>query len=1131
VREQFVLPTGTVTLLLADIEGSVRLWEADAESMPAAMARHDELLAEIVRAHEGVLPRDQGEGDSFVAAFSRPSDALACALALQLTYADEDWANTPIKLRLALHTGEVQLRDEGNYIGHAVNRCARIRDIAHGGQTLLSRSTFDLVVDRPPNDATFKDLGTHRLRDLARPEHVHQLDHPHLPDDFPALRSLDALPNNLPVQLTSFVGREAEMTEVRALLGDTRMLTLTGSGGCGKTRLALQVVADLLEDYTDGVWVVDLSAITDPAMVPKAVASVLRLREQPGRSLVEAITAHLASSQCLLVLDNCEHLVTACAELAETLLKSCLSVTLLVTSREQLGVPAETPWRVPSLSLPDENEPPRIEALTTYDAVALFIERAKKTRPNFRVTNDNAPAVAEVCHRLDGIPLAIELAAARVRVLTPKQIVDGLHDRFHLLTGVSRVGVPRQQTLQASVDWSYDLLGEEEKTVFRRLSVFAGGCTLDAAEVVCSGDGIEPTAVLEILSHLVDRSLVVMEEEGDEGRYRLLQTIREYARDRLAESGEESSVRARHRDAFLDIATSGARAAYGPMDESFARFETEHDNLRAALEWSRQRDDDDALVRMTGALVLFWMLRWHSDEGRRWTNEALSRTAGQRTGARARILNGLGYLELGTWNVMPVPALANEALAIYRELGDRLGEATSLQLLGTMAAYIGQHEMARPQLREAESIAREVLNEEAADDGPAATRRALGILAASLESLGYSYVYSPAPDPAAAADALDEALSVARSAGAEDLARRALLWRGGAEQMRGEYRRAQTWFEAALESARQGRSTVMQGWALNDLGWTLVWQGEHERARSCLEESIALTSGTGLAPQNMWTRLGLAVIKLREGDVEDALPLFRSETATAPEGPLTHVWTFGWLAWAELEAGELDAAGEHLLQANNLMTEVMDPTVSWLRGIEASLAFMQRDFDRAEELAHIALATAARFGLTSGMAQSVELLGVVAASLESVEEAIRLIAAASAAFGRTGYVPGKLDGERTEAAVARLREALGPQAFEAAWVEGERMSLDEAVAYAQRGRGERKRPSSGWKSLTPTELEVTKLVAEGLKNAEIAERMFISKHTAESHLKHIYAKLGISSRTELALEATRRGVANEEQTT
>jgi predicted ATPase/class 3 adenylate cyclase/DNA-binding CsgD family transcriptional regulator len=1123
---RFVLPTGTVTLILADIEGSARLWESQAAAMPGAIARHDELIDETLGRYGGVRPRDQGEGDSFIAAFSRPSDALACALALQLTFADEDWGPTPIRLRIAVHTGEVQLRDDDNYIGHTVNRCARIRDIAHGGQTLVSQATFDLVRDRPPEGTTLKDLGMHRLRDLARPERVHQLCHPGLESDFPSPRSLDTVPNNLPVQLTSFVGRREEIGEVRRLLRDARMLTLTGTGGCGKTRLALQVAADVLEDFPDGVCVADLSSTTDPGLAAKAVASALRLRHEQARALVDILADHVGTQRVLLILDNCEHIVSSCAEIAEALLKACPSLVIMTTSREPLGVPGETPWQVPSLTLPDEKDPPRIEALTTYDAVALFVERALKARPNFRVTNDNAPAVAEVCHRLDGIPLAIELAAARARVLTPKQIADGLHDRFHLLTGGSRVAVPRQQTLQASVDWSYDLLGEAEKTVFRRISVFAGGCTLDAAEAVCAGDGIESNEVLDVLSHLVDRSLVFVEEEGEESRYRLLQTIRDYARDRLIESGEEASVRARHRDTYLDITETGSRAAYGRMDAAFARFETEHDNLRAALEWCKQQSDDEALVRMAGALILFWMLRWHSDEGRRWTNEALSRTVGQRTEARARTLNGLGYLELGQWNVFPVPALANEALAIYRELGDRSGEATSLHLLGTMAVYMGQHATGRPQLKEAEAIAKETLDGEEGED-PTSFRRAVAhwVLAASLESQGYSYVYTEDPDPDAAAVALDEAISVARSARAEDIARRALLWRGMAEQMRGEYRRAQPWLEQALDSAREGRSTVMYGWALSQLGTVLLWQGEHERARSCLEESISLLSGTGLDHMNVWQRMSLAVILLREGDIEGALAPFKSEAAAAASLPIpgNRPSVLPWLAWVEIEAGELDAAREHLLEASNLIPEGMSPTLAYIRGMEADIAFREGALDRAEELAHVAIATAARFGVTSSVAQNLEHLAMVAMSLESYEEAARLFAAASATFERTGFVPGKLELDRHAAAIGRLREALGLRAFEAAWAEGAAMSLQEAVAYAQRGRGERKRPTKGWASLTPTELEVTKLVAEGLKNAEIAERMFISRNTVETHLKHVFSKLGLSSRTELALEATRRG--------
>jgi class 3 adenylate cyclase len=423
------LPAGTVTFLLTDIEGSTRLWETDSEAMSVAVARSYSVLEDAIGSHGGVRPVEQGEGDSVVAAFARASDALVAALAAQTTLHAEAWPTTrPLRVRIALHTADAQLRDEGNYFGQAVNRCARLRAIAHGGQTLLSRATHDLVVDRLPVGVELADCGVHRLRDLGRPEQVFAAVRGGVPATLEPLRSLDSLPNNLPDQLTSFVGRERELDDVRDALAPTRLLTLTGAGGCGKTRLALQAAADLVERWPDGAWWVELAPLVAGELIGSALAGVLDAPELPGRSALEAAVDRLAGHRALVVLDNCEHLLEPAAGVAEALLRGCPNVTVLATSRAPLGVGGEADWRVPSLSLPAERSPEPVDAVAQSDAVRLFIERAAKVRPNFAVNAQNAPAIAQICHDLDGIPLAIELAAARVRVLSPVQISAGLGD-------------------------------------------------------------------------------------------------------------------------------------------------------------------------------------------------------------------------------------------------------------------------------------------------------------------------------------------------------------------------------------------------------------------------------------------------------------------------------------------------------------------------------------------------------------------------------------------------------------------------------------------------------------------------------------------------------------------------------
>ncbi|HZT40750.1 MAG TPA: adenylate/guanylate cyclase domain-containing protein, partial [Chthonomonadaceae bacterium] len=584
------MPSGTVTFLFTDIEGSTKLWEQHPEAMRSALARHDALLREAIEKHNGVVFKTVG--DAFCAAFATAGEALAAALAAQQALQNEDWAETgALRVRMALHTGTAEER-EGDYFGPPLNRVARLLAIGHGGQVLLSEVTQGLTSDALPSAASLQNLGEHRLRDLSRPETVFQLLHPDLPAKYPPLKSLDSpdLPNNLPLHITSFIGREQEMAEVKNLLAGTRLLTLVGLGGAGKTRLALAIGAEVLEEYPDGVWLVELAPLSEPGLVPPAVASTLNLQEEPGRALLQTLTTALKCRRMLLVLDNCEHLLSACATFADTLLRACPQVKILATSREVLGIAGETVYRVPPLALPDPDRLPSIELLMQFEAVRLFLDRATAVSTAFSITSENASAVARLCCQLDGLPLAIELAAARVRAMPVEQVASRLDDRFRLLTGGSRTALPRQQTLRALIDWSYDLLDESEKCLLRRLSVFTGGWTLEAAEAVCGADGED---VLDLLTSLVDKSLVVYEEQGDQGRYRMLETVRQYGRERLADTDPEAaSVGQLHAEYYLSLAEQAAAQLLGPEQQRWlARLEREQDNLRAVL--TRYQQDPD----------------------------------------------------------------------------------------------------------------------------------------------------------------------------------------------------------------------------------------------------------------------------------------------------------------------------------------------------------------------------------------------------------------------------------------------------------------------------------------------------------------------------------------------------------
>jgi predicted ATPase/class 3 adenylate cyclase len=573
-----LLPTGVVTLLLSDIEGSTHLWDTCPDEMSAAVEHLDRALAAAIAAHGGVQPMEQGEGDSFVVAFTRAADAVACALDLQRT------PLAPIRMRIGVHTGQVQLRNESNYVGSTINEAARLRDLAYGGQTVISAATKEMVDDRLPTDAWLVDKGSHLVKGVTRPLKVLQLCHPDVRNEFPPLRGTSAVgAHNLPTQTSSFVGRGEQIKDVRELLTANRVVTLTGAGGAGKTRLALQVAAALVDDYQSGVWFVDLSPVTDSDNVPVAAAHALGLLDQLGPSPLDTVARFIGDKRLLLILDNCEHVIDASANAAAVLLAACAGLSLLATSREPLGVSGEVAWRIPSLAIADE-------------AVELFADRAERARPDFRLGEDTTATVTEICGRLDGMPLAIELAAARIRALSLAELSSSLNDRFQLLTGGGRTLMPRQQTLRASVDWSHELLAEDERVLFRRLAVFRGGFDLDAIHAVAANDGAQRHFVLDQITLLVDKSLVVAKEVFDHTRFHMLETMRQYAGEKLTESGEETEIRRRHLDhymAMVDQLHSDARAGHGQL---FERAVVEMGNVRSAFTWIVEQDADAAML-------------------------------------------------------------------------------------------------------------------------------------------------------------------------------------------------------------------------------------------------------------------------------------------------------------------------------------------------------------------------------------------------------------------------------------------------------------------------------------------------------------------------------------------------------
>jgi len=684
------LPTGTVTFLFTDIEGSTKLWEQHPEAMKAALAKHDSILKEIIESNKGYIIKSTGDGVHTV--FTTAIDAINAAISAQrilqflillddvvsVRGADEQrpysTTDTRVKVRMGVHTGEAELRD-GDYYGQTLNRAARIMSAGHGGQILVSDVTAQVAHEHLSDDITLLDLGEYNLKGLSRAEEIFQVLAPDLQKEFPPLTSMVTATNNLPTQLTSFIGRERELKEAREKLLSARLLTLIGPGGTGKTRLSLQLGAEVLPLFTDGVWFIELAPLADPELILQTIANVFGVRAQMSMPLINVVHDFLRGKNLLLIFDNCEHLVEASAQLADDFLHNAPNLKIVASSREALGIGGETVYRVPSLRLPNQASA-SYEALTGFESVQLFVERARAANPKFDLTEKNASSIAQICRRLDGIPLALELAAARVSVFSAEQIAARLDDRFKLLTGGSRTALPRQQTLRALIDWSYDILPKEECMLLRRLSVFAGGWIFEAAEAICSD-----LDVLTLLSQLVNKSLVTMDDEGDEPRYRLLETIRQYARDKLMDTGEAAEMRNRHLAYYVQLAENSEQELFGNVALQWVnRLEAEYDNLRTAIEWGMD-NDLLAVLRIAGALPNFWFRRGYESEGNKWIEDALARldTLQQVEGEEARtrmsiiakVWQASAWMSFSQGNMAKAIAASATCAALARQLGNK----------------------------------------------------------------------------------------------------------------------------------------------------------------------------------------------------------------------------------------------------------------------------------------------------------------------------------------------------------------------------------------------------------------------------------------------------------------------------
>jgi predicted ATPase/class 3 adenylate cyclase len=781
------LPTGTVTFLFTDIENSAGLAQQYPAEMPSLLAQHHAVLRQSIEANHGHV--FQIVGDAFCASFFTAADAFRAALQAQRQLQQADWHPVVLKVRMGIHTGPAEfVRTEAvssPYSGYlTLTRTQRIMSIAYGGQVLISGATSELLRGELPESAGLRDMGEHRLKGLLNPERLWQLTATDLISEFPALKSPDAIPNNLPVQVNSFIGREREMAQTKELLADTHLLSLIGPGGTGKTRLMLQLAGEVLPQFANGVWLVELAPLTDPALVLQTIVATLGLREIPGVSLKDLVTRYLCEKQLLLVLDNCEHLIESCALLTDHLLRSCAQLKILASSREALGIAGETIYRVPPLALPDADSF-AVELLRRSEAVQLFVERAVAVRPGFGLNQHNAPAVAQISQRLDGIPLALELAAARVGMLTPQQIAARLDDRFRLLTGGSRTALPRQQTLRSLIDWSYDLLSEEERQLFCQLSVFVGGWSLEAAEAICS-----ELDVLALLAELVRKSLVVADESVDEvaTRFRMLETIRQYAHEKLEAILGIAEISDRHARFFTRLAVEAEpHLNGGPKNlEWLQRLEIEHGNLRAALEWCLSGGDQPMGAQLAGSLTFFWVRQDHHYEGRNYLERVLEASDRAPAAVKAKLFLSAGILAYFRQELEASFAAYQKAANLYRG-GNDPGN------LGTTLVFYGG-------------------------------------------TLGMIY---PSRYPEAVA-LCDEGLDILRKIDNKPRIAQGLNFMGEMVRTHGDYEKAKTVYEECLSFARENGDLRREMMMYQKLGFVAVHAGDYLQAEALCHQGIQL---------------------------------------------------------------------------------------------------------------------------------------------------------------------------------------------------------------------------------------------------------------------------------------------------
>ena len=854
-------PNGKVTFLFTDIEGSTKLSQDFPDSVHATMQRHNSILKKAIESNKGFI--FEIVGDAFCSAFENAEDAVKAAVEIQKSLTDEKWEDTPVKVRIGIHSGMAEWNGS-QYMGYiTLARTQRLMSAAHGEQILISDEAYQRASDNLPGTVSFRDLGVRRLKDLVQPMKLYHIVSPDLPAEFPPLKTLDARPNNLPVQLTNFIGREKEMAEIRKLISEKKLVTLIGPGGTGKTRLALQIGADVIDEFSNGVWITELAPLKEPGLIPLTIAKTLNVNEQPNEEIEVTLINYLKDKEILIILDNCEHLIEACAQIAESLLQNCPRLKIITTSREALRSEGEVTHKVLSLEHPELSETNTPFELSQFEAVRLFIERALAVNPNFRVNNENAPALAQICFHLDGIPLAIELAAARINVISVEKICDKLNDRFKLLTGGKRTALPRQQTLKALIDWSYDLLTDNEKKLFQRLSVFSGSWSLEAAEEICSDDELDTYEIIDIQTNLIDKSLISTTEVNGSMRFRMLETVREYSKEKL---GINLGLKQMHLQYFRRLADYEKMTSEEMTQLEWVKMiQADTDNIRAAIQKAIDTDPDEA-VDFIDDISKYWNIKGYFKEGLNTVLQFLERNPSVSGESRAKILVCAGSQSMGLGNMVDMEKYARESLSIYRASGEKKGVASSLDLLGcALNLHLGTENEVLEYYNEALSIFRELgLKHRAAST--------LYNMSFPLMRLGKSEQ---------GLNSRKEALAIFKELNDTEQITLIMTSLGVHEYNSNNFEIAKKYSEESLANSKLLGDNYLISINLINLGCIYTSLKEYEKAYSLLEESIAILKEYGFKSSLLAALMYLGEVSSKLDEEEKAIKLIKESIQMA----------------------------------------------------------------------------------------------------------------------------------------------------------------------------------------------------------------------------------------------------------